>query len=82
MKGLVRRYKERKEKFRFVTIAPGVIDTWLCGNPKENPVPKEFLERIALGRIGKPEEVARLVRHIVENEFLNGCVIEINGGKV
>jgi hypothetical protein len=30
-------------------------------------------------RLGKPEEYAKLVKHIVENEMLNGEVIRLDG---
>jgi hypothetical protein len=30
-------------------------------------------------RLGKPEEYAALVRHIIENEVLNGEVIRLDG---
>jgi hypothetical protein len=30
-------------------------------------------------RFGKPEEYARLVQHILENEMLNGDVIRLDG---
>jgi hypothetical protein len=30
-------------------------------------------------RFGKPEEFAALVRHVVENPMLNGCVLRLDG---
>jgi hypothetical protein len=30
-------------------------------------------------RLGKPDEYAALVRHIIENEMLNGEVIRLDG---
>jgi hypothetical protein len=30
-------------------------------------------------RLGKPEEYAALVKHIIENEMLNGEVIRLDG---
>jgi hypothetical protein len=30
-------------------------------------------------RLGRPEEYAALVRHIIENEMLNGEVIRLDG---
>jgi NAD(P)-dependent dehydrogenase (short-subunit alcohol dehydrogenase family) len=79
MKGFVRKYGD---KYRFVVIGVGVIDTWICGNPKDNPIPQKLIDRIALKRVGNPEEVAKLIAHVVENKFINGCVIEINGGRI
>jgi len=64
---------------RVMTIAPGIFETpMLLGMPQE--------VRDALGkmvpfppRLGKPSEYAALVRHIVENEMLNGEVIRLDG---
>jgi NAD(P)-dependent dehydrogenase (short-subunit alcohol dehydrogenase family) len=64
---------------RVVTVAPGIFDTpLLAGLPEA--------ARLSLGqqvpfpsRLGRPEEYAALVRHIVENEMLNGEVIRLDG---
>ena len=64
---------------RVMTIAPGIFDTpLLAGLPEP--------ARVSLGqqvpfpsRLGRPEEFAALVRHIVENEMLNGEVIRLDG---
>ena len=64
---------------RVMTIAPGIFDTpMMAGLPeaardslgKQVPFPP---------RLGKPEEYADLVKHIVENEMLNGEVIRLDG---
>ncbi len=64
---------------RVMTIAPGIFDT-----PMLQGMSDEI--RASLGaqipfpsRLGKPEEYAALVRHIVENEVLNGEVIRLDG---
>jgi NAD(P)-dependent dehydrogenase (short-subunit alcohol dehydrogenase family) len=63
---------------RVVAIAPGIFDTpMLAGLPraareslgKQMPFPS---------RLGRPEEFAALVRHIIENEMLNGEVIRLD----
>ena len=64
---------------RVVAIAPGIFDTpMMAGLPEEA---RESLGNQAPfpSRLGKPEEYAALVRHIVENEMLNGEVIRIDG---
>ena len=62
-----------------MAIAPGIFDTpMMAGLPEEareslgNQVPFP-------SRLGKPEEYAALVRHIVENEMLNGETIRLDG---
>ena len=64
---------------RIVTIAPGIMET-----PMLLAMPAEV--QAALGnsvpfpsRMGKPAEYAALVQHIVENGYLNGEVIRLDG---
>ncbi|HEX2108092.1 MAG TPA: 3-hydroxyacyl-CoA dehydrogenase [Rubrobacteraceae bacterium] len=64
---------------RVVAIAPGVFDT-----PMMDGLPEETRESLGNqapfpSRLGRPEEYAALVRHIVENEMLNGEVIRLDG---
>ncbi len=68
-----------KSSIRVMTIAPGIFDTpMMAGLPEDareslgNQVPFP-------SRLGKPEEYAALVKHIVENEMLNGEVIRLDG---
>jgi NAD(P)-dependent dehydrogenase (short-subunit alcohol dehydrogenase family) len=64
---------------RVVAIAPGLFDTpLLAGLPEA--------ARLSLGqqvpfppRLGLPDEFAALVRHVVENELLNGAVLRLDG---
>lgn len=64
---------------RVMTIAPGLIGTPMLLN-----MPQEVQDSLAATvpfpkRFGQPEEYARLVQHIVENEMLNGDVIRLDG---
>jgi len=64
---------------RVMTIAPGIVDTpMMAGLPEEA---RESLgEQVPFpSRLGKPEEYAALVHHIIENEMLNGEVIRLDG---
>jgi NAD(P)-dependent dehydrogenase (short-subunit alcohol dehydrogenase family) len=63
---------------RVMTIAPGIFDTpMLAGLPE---AARESLGKQVLfpQRLGRPEEFAALVCHIVENEMLNGEVIRLD----
>jgi len=64
---------------RTVTIAPGTFDTpMLAALPDE--VRAALAEQVPHPkRLGKPEEFAILVRHIVENPMLNGETIRLDG---
>ena len=64
---------------RVNSIAPGLIDTKMNNNLTESDI--EILkEEIPVGRIGRTDEVAKTVRFILENDYITGQVIEINGG--
>jgi 3-oxoacyl-[acyl-carrier protein] reductase len=61
-------------------VAPGFIETRMTEVlPAE--AKEAILQRIPLGRMGRPEEVARLVRYLaVEDSYCTGTVFHINGG--
>jgi NAD(P)-dependent dehydrogenase (short-subunit alcohol dehydrogenase family) len=64
---------------RNVTIAPGIF-----GTPMMFGMPKEVQDALAASvpfpsRLGTPADYAKLVKHIVENEMLNGEVIRLDG---
>jgi NAD(P)-dependent dehydrogenase (short-subunit alcohol dehydrogenase family) len=64
---------------RVVTIAPGVFDTPMLARLRED-YRQRLEEQIPWPpRLGRPEEYAALVRHIVENDYLNGEVIRLDG---
>jgi len=64
---------------RVVTIAPGLFDTpMLAGLPEK--AKQSLAQQIPFpSRLGDPAEYAALVRHIVENQMLNGEVIRLDG---
>lgn len=62
-------------------VTPGFIDTeMLAGVPQA--VLDRVVERIPVRRLGRPEEVARVVRFLVDEEsgYITGAVIAVNGG--
>ncbi|MDP1900020.1 MAG: 3-hydroxyacyl-CoA dehydrogenase [Rubrivivax sp.] len=64
---------------RNMTIAPGIF-----GTPMLFGMPKEVQDALAAGvpfpsRLGTPQDYAKLVRHIFENDMLNGEVIRLDG---
>jgi NAD(P)-dependent dehydrogenase (short-subunit alcohol dehydrogenase family) len=64
---------------RVVTIAPGTFDTPLMANLPEAARTSLAQQVPFPSRLGRPEEYASLVRHIFENEMLNGEVIRLDG---
>lgn len=64
---------------RVMTIAPGVMETpMLAGLPEEARTTLETLVPHP-SRLGKPDEYAQLVEHILANALLNGEVIRLDG---
>ncbi len=68
-----------RQGIRVISIAPGIFDTPLLAGLPERA-------RISLGeqvpfppRLGRPDEYAALVQHIVENVTLNGETIRLDG---
>ena len=64
---------------RNMTIAPGIF-----GTPMLFGMPQEVQDALASGvpfpsRLGTPADYAKLVKHIIENEMLNGEVIRLDG---
>ncbi len=64
---------------RNMAIAPGIF-----GTPMLFGMPQEVQDALAAtvpfpSRLGTPEDYAKLVRHIIENDMLNGEVIRLDG---
>ncbi len=68
-----------RDGIRVMTIAPGIFETpMLLGLSKE--AQESLGKQVPFpSRLGRPAEYAALVRHIVENEMLNGEVIRLDG---
>ena len=68
-----------RDGIRVCTIAPGIFETpMLTGMPKE--VQDSLARQVPFPpRLGRPADYAALVRHIVENEMLNGETIRLDG---
>ena len=57
-------------------IAPGFILTDMTDSQTENPL----LEKIPLGRMGVPEDVADAAAYLVSAEYVTGEVLRVDGG--
>ena len=66
---------------RVNSIAPGYIDTDM--NEKYSEEEREQIkEETPLEKIGKPEDIAKCIEWLIEDNFTTGQVISINGGWV
>lgn len=66
---------------RVVTIAPGLFDTAMVAGMPSN-VSQSVVDRMILfpPRMGRAEEFAKLVGHVVENTYLNATTINLDAG--
>jgi NAD(P)-dependent dehydrogenase (short-subunit alcohol dehydrogenase family) len=59
-------------------VAPGPV----LMPPEMSELEKEAIAKTtALGRWGKPEDVAHAVKFLIENDFVNGIVLVVDGGR-
>jgi NAD(P)-dependent dehydrogenase (short-subunit alcohol dehydrogenase family) len=63
---------------RVVAIAPGIFDTPMLASLPEAARESLGKQMPFPQRLGRPEEFAALVHHIIENEMLNGEVIRLD----
>ncbi len=64
-------------------ISPGVIDTPLHARLPEEMRDNMFessAARLPVGRVGQPEDVGMMAVQVMENGFLTGAIIEVDGG--
>jgi NAD(P)-dependent dehydrogenase (short-subunit alcohol dehydrogenase family) len=64
---------------RVLTIAPGIM-----GTPMLLSMPQDVQDSLGKmvpfpSRLGKPDEYAQLVKHMIKNSYLNGEVIRLDG---
>ena len=64
---------------RVNSIAPGFIDTDMNKNYSINDI-NYIKQDIPLQKIGQPEDIAKCVKWLVEDEFTTGQLITIDGG--
>ncbi|MBC7945324.1 MAG: 3-oxoacyl-ACP reductase FabG [Burkholderiales bacterium] len=70
-----------KKGIRSNAVCPGFISTSIL-----NSIPRKVIDaieqRVPLGRLGKPEEIANTYAFLASDEasYINGAVIEVSGG--
>lgn len=65
---------------RFAAIAPGFIDTPSTRAALSEAVIDHLKKNIPLRRLGDVESVYLAVRQIIENDYLNGIILDVDGG--
>lgn len=64
---------------RVNSIAPGIIETQMNHNLAEEEK-KAIKDEIPLQQIGKPEDIAKCIKWMIEDNYTTGQIISINGG--
>jgi 3-oxoacyl-[acyl-carrier protein] reductase len=67
---------------RTAGIAPGFFDTPSTHSALKENIVKKIISEIPSHRLGKLEELAKAVNFIIENDYFNGKILEIDGGLV
>ncbi len=68
---------------RVNTVSPGIIDTPLHArlpDDQREATYKAAAERLPVRRVGQPEDIASMILETMQNGFLTGAVIEVDGG--
>ena len=64
---------------RVNSIAPGLVNTEMNKELSKEDL-AELKKEIPLGRIAQPEEIAKSVERLIEDEYVSGQIISVNGG--
>ncbi|MNX62395.1 2,5-dichloro-2,5-cyclohexadiene-1,4-diol dehydrogenase [compost metagenome] len=64
-----------KKNIRVNTVAPGVIRTPMHGDKADQSAGLHLLNRV-----GEANDVAQMVYAIAKNNFINGAIINVDGG--
>lgn len=61
-------------------VAPGFIDTDSTRNALNDSIVKHIQSNTPLRRLGQASEVAQAVASLIDNDFMNGVILDVNGG--
>lgn len=64
---------------RSMAIAPGVFETEMVMSMKDD-AKERITSAIPLQRTGRLDELANTIRYIIENDYVNGRTLELDGG--
>jgi len=67
---------------RVVAVAPGFTDTKSTKEAVSETALRETIKKVPLRRLGQPEEIAAGILFVIQNDFFNGKVLELDGGLI
>ncbi|MBP1857689.1 SDR family oxidoreductase [Rhizobium herbae] len=83
LEGLVRALAVELAPIRVNAVSPGWVDTpiWklVAGDRKEETL-QAMAERLPVGRVGQPGDIADAIRFLMGNMFTTGTVLHVEGG--
>ena len=56
-------------------VSPSLIETEMIGARRD-----EYANKVPIGRLGMPDEVAQAVLMVVGNAYMTGQTVPVNGG--
>ena len=63
-------------------ISSGVVDTpaydWM-GQEQKQGFLQQRGKQIPIGRVGQPEEIAHAIEAVLDNEFITGSILDLDG---
>ena len=65
---------------RVAAIAPGYVETEMTEAIREG-IRERIIKQIPLGRMGSMKEISHTVRFVIENDFVSGRVLEVDGAQ-
>jgi 3-oxoacyl-[acyl-carrier protein] reductase len=71
---------ELAPKIRVNAVAPGVIDTPFHRKISTPEKMKKFKEITPIKRIGEAIHIAKTIKFLIENDFITGETVDVNGG--
>jgi NAD(P)-dependent dehydrogenase (short-subunit alcohol dehydrogenase family) len=83
LEAMVRVLAAELKPLRVNAVSPGVIETpWWDRIPEKQrrTMLASLASAAAVGRVGRPEEVAEAIVFLVGNDFMTGAIIECDGG--
>jgi NAD(P)-dependent dehydrogenase (short-subunit alcohol dehydrogenase family) len=83
LEGLVRALAIELAPIRVNAVSPGWVDTpiWqFVAGEKKGEILGAMAEKLPVGRIGRPEDIAEAIRFLMSNGFTTGAVLHVEGG--
>lgn len=77
-KSLAIQYAEHK--IRVNAVAPGYVESGMVSKEALGDFYDALVDKHPIGRLGQPEEIAHAIVFLVENEFVTGSTLMVDGG--